>query len=208
MALDVQRQVRARVADRDSTVRMQEQERSALEKAELKKKIDDLAAKLAEAQAKARQGSQQLQGEVLELAIEEGLRRSFPLDTIEEVKKGQRGGDVLQHVVSRTGQSAGIILWETKRAKDWSPQWIDKLKEDMRASGAAVGILVTMPGALPKDWPAGALFAPYEDVWVTQAVTAVCVAEALPGGPPHAHSARHVHPGRGENIEALYDYLT
>ena len=208
MALDVQRQVDARVAERDSIVRMQEQERSALEKAELQKKIDDMAAKLAEAQAKARQGSQQLQGEVLELAIEEGLRRSFPLDTIEEVKKGQRGGDVLQHVVSRTGQSAGIILWETKRAKDWSPQWISKLKDDMRASGAAVGILVTMPGALPKDWPAGALFAPYEDVWVTQSVTAFGVAEALRGALIDLNRQRAVSAGRGEKMEALYDYLT
>src|ERR1017187_8426149 len=104
-----------------------------------------------------------------ELAIEENLRRAFPLDTIEEVKKGQRGGDVLQHVVTRTGQAAGTILWETKRAKDWSAQWILKLKEDMRAAGAAVGILVTTPGALPKEWPESAYFALYEDIWVTQA---------------------------------------
>jgi hypothetical protein len=153
LALEVQKQVDAQIQHREGVIRTQEQERAGLEKAELQKKLDDAGEQLAAAQRKMEQGSQQLQGEVLELAIEENLRRVFPLDTIEEVKKGQRGGDVLQHVVTRTGQTAGTILWETKRAKDWSVQWIPKLKEDMRSCGAAVGILVTMPGALPKEWP-------------------------------------------------------
>ncbi|MGA2563155.1 MAG: DUF2130 domain-containing protein [Steroidobacteraceae bacterium] len=208
LALDVQRQVAARLSEREALARRQEQERSALDKAELQKKIDDMAAKLAEAQAKATQGSQQLQGEVLELAIEEGLRRAFPLDTIAEVKKGQRGGDVLQHVLTRSGQAAGSILWETKRAKDWSAQWLAKLKEDMRACGAAVGILVTMPGALPKDWPEGALFALCEDIWVTQAATAFGLAGVLRGTLIDLHRQRVAGAGRGEKMEALYDYLT
>jgi hypothetical protein len=208
MALDVQRQVDARVGERDALIRAQEQERSLLEKAELQKKIDDMSAKLLEAQAKASQGSQQLQGEVLELAIEEGLRRAFPLDVIEEVKKGQRGGDVLQRVMTRTGQPAGIILWETKRAKDWSAQWTLKLKEDMRACGAAVGILVTTTGALPRDWPAGALFAPYDDCWVTQHGTANSVAQVLRAGLIELSRQRSVSAGKGEKMEALYDYLT
>lgn len=66
-------------------------------------------------------GSQQIQGEVLELALEDGLRRAFPLDVIDEVKKGQRGGDVLRRVMTRLSQPAGVVLWETKRAKDFSP---------------------------------------------------------------------------------------
>jgi hypothetical protein len=208
MTFEVQRQVDAKTAEREAVVRTQEQERAAYKEAELHKTIADMRSQLVEAQRKADQGSQQLQGEVLELAIEEGLRRSFPLDSIEEVKKGQRGGDVLQHVVTRTGQAVGTILWETKRAKDWSAQWIPKLKEDMRACGAAVGILVTMPGALPKDWPAGAYFALYEDIWVTQASTAAGIAEALRTGLIDLHRQRAVSAGKGEKMEALYDYLT
>jgi len=208
MALDVQRQVDARVGERDALIRAQEQERTALEKAELQKKIDDMSAKLVEAQAKAGQGSQQLQGEVLELALEEGLRRTFPLDSIEEVKKGQRGGDVLQRVMTRTGQLAGVILWETKRAKDWSPQWTQKLKEDMRACGAAIGILVTTSGVLPREWPANALFAPHDDCWVTQHSTANGVAAALRAGLIELHRQRAANAGKGEKMEALYDYLT
>jgi hypothetical protein len=208
LALEVQRQVDARSNERDSIVRRQEQERAALEKAELQKKIDDMAGKLAEAQARASQGSQQLQGEIFELAIEEGLRRAFPLDTIAEVKKGQRGGDVLQHVVTRSGQSAGSILWEVKRAKDWSQQWLPKLREDVRASGAAVGILVTLPGVVPRDWPSEALFAPCEDVWVTQTITAFGLAEALRCALLDQHRQRAVSAGKGEKMEAVYDYLT
>jgi hypothetical protein len=208
MALEVQRQVDSKTAAREAVIRAQEQERASLKEAEYQKTIADMRTQVVEAQRKADQSSQQLQGEVLELAIEENLRRAFPLDTIEEVKKGQRGGDVLQHVVTRTGQAAGTILWETKRAKDWSVQWIPKLKEDMRACGAAVGILVTMPGALPKDWPAGAYFSLYEDIWVTQASTAVSIAEALRAGLIDLHRQRAVSAGKGEKMEAFYDYLT
>jgi hypothetical protein len=208
MLLEVQRQVDARVGERDAAVRVQEQERAGLEKAELQKTIADMRTQLVEAQRKADQGSQQLQGEVLELQIEEALRRSFPLDTIEEVKKGQRGGDILQRVVTRTGNDAGVILWEMKRAKEWSPQWIPKLKENMRASGAVVGILVTVSGVLPRSVAAGTLFCAHEEVWVTQASTAVGVAEALRTGVIEVHRQRSMAAGKGEKMEALYDYLT
>jgi hypothetical protein len=208
LALAVQRQVDAKLGEREARVRQSEQERASLDKAELLKKIEDMQQKLAEAQQKGQQGSQQLQGEVLELEIEERLRDAFPLDSIEEVKKGQRGGDVLQRIATRTGQGAGTILWEMKRAKDWQVPWTGKLKEDMRACGAALGVLVTMPGALPKDWPRGAQFALYDDVWVTQFATAVSVGEALRAGMIDVQRQRLLSAGKGEKMEALYDYLT
>jgi len=208
MALEVQKKADAQIQQREAVIRAQEQERAHLEKAELQKKLDDAGEQLAVAQRKMEQGSQQLQGEVLELAIEENIRRAFPLDKIEEVKKGQRGGDMLQQVMTRTGQAAGTILWETKRAKDWGLQWIPKLKEDMRACNAAVGILVTMPGALPRDWPAGAHFALYDDIWVTQPITAVGVAEAIRSGLIDLQRQRVLSAGKGEKAEAMYDYVT
>ena len=208
MALEVQKKADAQIQQREAVIRAQEQERAHLEKAELQKKLDDAGEQLAAAQRKMEQGSQQLQGEVLELAIEENIRRAFPLDNIEEVKKGQRGGDMLQQVMTRTGQAAGTILWETKRAKDWGPQWIPKLKEDMRACNAAVGILVTMPGALPRDWPAGAHFALYDDIWVTQPITAVGGAEAIRSGLIDLQRQRVLSAGKGEKAEAMYDYVT
>jgi hypothetical protein len=208
LSLEVQRQVDTLVKQRETVVRAQEQERAQLDKAELQKKLDDAGEQLAAAQRKIDQGSQQLQGEVLELQIEDAVRRAFPFDTIEEVKKGQRGGDLVQHVITRTGQNAGIILWETKRARDWSLQWIPKLKADMGACNAAIGILVTTPGALPKDWPGAAAFALHEGIWVTQPACAVGVAEMLRIGLIDLHRQRAISAGKGEKMEALYDYLT
>jgi hypothetical protein len=208
MALEVQRQVDARLGERDAVIAAREQERAALDKAELQKKLDDVTSQLAEVQRKAEQGSQQLQGEVLELALEEGLRRAFPFDLIEEVKKGVRGGDVIQRVLTRTGEPAAVLLWETKRARDWSPQWHAKLKEDMRGCGAEVGILVTMPTAVPKEWLPGQAFGAVDGVWVVIWPVALQLAEALRAGALDVHKQRLVSAGKGEKMEAVYDYVT
>jgi hypothetical protein len=189
-------------------VRTQERERAEFERADLQKRLDDVNAQLAEAQRKTQQGSQQLQGEVLELTLQSGLERSFPLDTIDEVKKGARGGDVIQRVMTRNGQAAGILLWEAKRAKDWSAQWVTKLKEDMRSCGADLGVLVITGTALPKDWEPGQLFGLHEDLWITSWTTALQLAVVLRAGLLDLHKQRLVSAGKGEKMEAVYDYLT
>jgi hypothetical protein len=208
LALDVQKQVDGKLAERESAARTQEQEKAQLDKAELQKKLDDVRAELTATQRRMAQGSQQLQGEVLELAIEDGLRRAFPLDAIEEVKKGARGGDIVQRVTSRLGQPAGIMLWESKRAKDWSPAWIAKLKEDMRSCGADIGVLVSMTTAVPKEWSDGQLFGLHEDVWVTTWSAALQLAAVLRSGLLDVHKQRLISAGKGEKMEAVYDYLT
>ena len=208
LALEVQKQVDAQVQQREAVVRAQEAERAKFREAELQKKLDDVSSQLADAQRRAEQGSQQLQGEVLELALEDSLVQAFRLDTIEEVKKGARGGDVIQRVTTRTGQAAGVMLWETKRAKDWSPQWVTKLKEDMRGASADVGILVTMPTAVPKQWDAQQPFGLHEDVWVTIWSHAVNLAEVIRAGLIDVHKQRLISAGKGEKMEAVYDYLT
>lgn len=208
MALEVQRQVDRRLGERDAAVMAREQERAALEKAELQKKLDDVTSQLADVQRKAEQGSQQLQGEVLEMALEEGLRRAFPYDLIEEVKKGVRGGDVIQRVLTRTGEPAAVLLWETKRARDWSPQWHAKLKEDMRGCGAEVGILVTMPTAVPREWVPGQVFGPVDGVWIVVWPVALQLAEALRGAALDVYKQRIVSAGKGAKMEAVYDYVT
>lgn len=208
LALEVHKQVDAKLTERESAARTQEQEKAKLDKAELQKKLDDAVAQLAAAQRKMEQGSQQLQGEVLELAIEEALRRGFPFDVIEEVKKGARGGDIIHRVVSRVGQPVGVMLWESKRAGVWSRDWTTKLKEDMRACGAEIGILVSMGTAVPKDWAEGQLFGLHDDVWVTSWSAAVQLAEVLRTGLLEVHKQRLISAGKGEKMEAVYDYLT
>jgi hypothetical protein len=204
--LDVARRVDQGRAEFEARIRLQEKERSDLEKAELQKKLEDVNAKLSEAQQKGSQGSQQLQGEVLELALEEQLRQAFPVDAFEEVRKGARGADVVQRVTTRTLQLAGTILWEAKRAREWGRDWPSKLKQDMRAAGADIGILVTM--SLPAALPAAHLFGLHEDVWVSSWSAAIPLAVALRERILEVHKQRAISAGKGEKMEALYDYLT
>jgi len=189
MALEVQRQVDTKCAEREGLVRSQEQERAHLREAELHKKLDDAREQLEDAQRRMAQGSQQLQGEVLELAIEDALRRAFPLDSIEEVKKGVRGADVIQGIATRAGHAPIKVLWETKRAKDFSAAWIVKLKEDMRACGAEVGVLVTLGGAVPRS-------------------VALQLAQLLREALLAVHRQRVVSASRDEKMAAVYDYVT
>ena len=94
----------------------------------------------------------QLQGEVMELAIEEWLAMQFPLDTIDEVKKGANGADCLQVVNTRDQLNCGTIYYESKRTKSFQPAWIEKFKNDIRDKNAHVGVLVTevMPGGMDR----------------------------------------------------------
>jgi len=206
--IEVARKVDASRAELESRIRAQERERGELESAELRKRLTDMQEQLAEAQRKGTQGSQQLQGEVLELTLQGDLEAAFALDSIEEVRKGARGGDVIHRVMTRSGQLAGVLLWEAKRAKDWSPQWVTKLKEDMRAAGADMGILVSVGPCYPKEWQAGTLFDLHEDIWVTSWSTAVQLATVLRSGLLEVHKQRVASAGKGEKMEAVYDYLT
>jgi hypothetical protein len=208
MALEVQRQVDFKCAAREGVVRTQEQERAHLREADLQKKLDDARTQLEDAQRRMAQGSQQLQGEVLELAIEDGLRRMFPLDAIEEVKKGVRGADVVQNISTRPGHAPIKVLWETKRAKDFSAPWIGKLKEDMRACGAEVGVLVTLGGAVPKEWEAGQMFSLHDGVYVVLWSVALQLGQLLREALLAVHRQRVVSASRDEKMAAVYDYVT
>ena len=206
LELDVQRrldQERHRIAE---SVRTAESERSRLREAELQKKLDDTLSKLGDTQRRLEQGSQQLQGEVLELILEEELAAAFPFDVVSEVRKGVRGADACQRVVTRSGQEAGTILWEAKRAQKWSAQWPAKLRADMREAGAEVGVIVTT--CFPADWPDGQPFGLYDEVWVTGSGPAIALATALRTGLLEAFKARIAAANKGEKMEAIYDYLT
>jgi hypothetical protein len=208
LEIEVARKLDAGRAELESRIRGQERERSELEKAELQKRLADMHEQLAEAQRKGSQGSQQLQGEVLELTLQEDLEAAFPLDVIEEVRKGARGGDVIHRVMTRGGQVAGVLLWEAKRARDWSPQWPGKLKDDLRGCGADLGVLVSIGTAFPKDWGEGQQFGLHEDIWLTSWSTALQLATVLRSGLLDLHKQRLVSAGKGEKMEAVYDYLT
>jgi hypothetical protein len=206
LELDVQRRLDAERRQVAEAIRAAEAEKSRLREADLQKKLDDTLAKLADTQRQIEQGSQQAQGEVLELLLEEQLAAAFRFDTIAEVRKGARGGDAVHTVMTRSGQAAGAILWEAKRAQKWSNAWPGKLRDDMRAAGALAGVIVTT--SFPSDWPAGQAFGRYEEIWITTPPAAIAMAAVLREGLIEAHKARVASANKGEKMEAVYDYLT
>jgi hypothetical protein len=156
-----------------------------------------------ELKRRAEQGSQQLQGEVLELELEASIRAKFPRDLIEPVAKGEFGGDVLQRVLGPHDQHCGTILWESKRTKNWSDGWLAKLRNDQRAAKAEIALLVS--NALPKDVIA---FDFIDGVWVVEPRCALPVAIALRQSLLELSAARHATDGQQTKMELVYQYLT
>ncbi len=136
-------------------------EQNELKLKEKDKQLEDQKKLIEEMKRKAEQGSMQMQGEVQELAIEEWLMAQYLFDAIEEIKKGQRGGDCIQIVHTREMQNCGTIYYESKRTKDFQPSWIEKFKADMRDRGVDIGVLVT--STMPKDMSRMGLL---DGVWV------------------------------------------
>ncbi|MGL2632636.1 DUF2130 domain-containing protein [Helicobacter pylori] len=183
-------------------------EKALHEKNELKFKqqeeqLEMLRNELKNAQRKAELSSQQLQGEVQELAIEEFLRQKFPLDCIEEIKKGQRGGDCIQMVHTREFQNCGKIYYESKRTKEFQKAWVEKLKSDMREIGADVGVIVSE--ALPKEMERMGLF---EGVWVCSFEEFKGLSAVLREGVIQVGLAKKSQENKGDKVNLLYHYLT
>ena len=199
--------VAKRVQDGLSEVRTQAkreaEEGLKLKVAEKDQTIASMQQKIEELKQKAEQGSQQLQGEVLELELESLLRAKFPFDTIEPVPKGEFGGDTLQRVVSQSGVMSGTILWESKRTKNWSSGWLVKLREDQRTAKAEISVLVSQ--ALPDGIET---FDVIDGVWVTHPRAILPVATILRHTLLQVSNARLISEGQQTKAEMVYQYLT
>lgn len=183
----------AETANREWSLRLDEKD----------KRIADMAKTIAELKEKSELTSQQLQGEVLELRVEDELRERYPTDSIEPVPKGVSGADVVQRVHSRSGTHAGTIAWEIKRTKNWQPAWLQKLREDARAIKADVAVIVST--ALPDGIDS---FGLVDDVWVVAPRFAVPVAAMLRQAVINVQSARRAAEGQGTKAELVYSYIT
>jgi hypothetical protein len=202
--LELQRKLdeeRGRISDQ---VIKKEAERFAMIEAEYKKKIEDAQRSNEDLRRKLEQGSQQLQGEVLELELEHTLASAFIHDHIEEVKKGARGADIIQAVRNPMGQTCGRIIWEAKRAENWTDKWLQKLKDDQQEAKADIAVLVTtvMPKGVTDH------FTRIGDVWVVSPQVMRPVAETLRVILIEAHKLKLVNTGRNEKMELLYNYLS
>jgi hypothetical protein len=178
------------------------------EKNELKLKeshdlVESLRKQLAEAQRRAEQGSMQSQGEVQELAIEQWLRDHFPMDRIDEIKKGAQGADCLQIVNTRSHEGCGSIYYESKRTKSFQPSWVAKFKDDIREKGADLGVLVT--ASMPPDMDRMGLV---DGVWVCSYEEFKGLSAVLRQSIIQVHQAGRTQENKGGKMEMLYDYLT
>jgi hypothetical protein len=170
---------------------------------ELEKQLDDQKKLAEEMRRKAEQGSMQLQGEVQELALEEILRMAFPFDLIAEVGKGVRGADCIQTVRNSFGQECGRIIYECKRTQNFSNDWIEKLKSDMRSTSADVAVIVTT--AMPKEMDS---FGEKDGVWICGFAEIKAITYLLRDSLIKISGASRNQENRGDKMHMLYDYLT
>ena len=179
------------------------EEEHRLKDAEKDKQLTDMRKQIDDLKRKAEQGSQQNQGEVLEIELEEMLKEEFVFDEIEPVSKGVKGGDVVQTVKTQSGRVCGKILWETKRTKTWSDKWLQKLKDDQRDAKADVAVIVSE--VLP---PGLTHFRQFDGVWVASLGAANSLALALRVILTKVAIEKSLQEGKTEKKELVYNYLT
>ncbi len=202
-ALTVEKRVQEGLTDVRTQARKEAEDEQKLKVMEKEQTIAAMQKQIEELKRRADQGSQQLQGEVQELELENLLRTKFPFDAIEPVPKGEFGGDVLHRVVGAGGQSGGTILWEFKRTKNWSDGWLVKLRDDQRTAKAEIAVIVSQ--VLPKGVET---FEMVEGVWVTHPRAAMPVAMILRQSLLELALARQSTEGQQTKTEMVYQYLT
>lgn len=175
-----------------------------LKELEKDKKIHDMELLVEELKRKAQQGSMQTQGEVMELDLESFLHEAFPHDEITPVEKGVTGADVRQIVKTSLGTECGVILWESKRTKAWSDEWLSKLKKDLRAETANIPVIITQ--TMPKEIKEG--FGFKDGVWVTNTALVLPVALLLRKNLIDVMRQKVNAVNRGEKSEQLFSYVT
>ncbi|THV60827.1 DUF2130 domain-containing protein [Flagellimonas alvinocaridis] len=200
---EAEKKINALLTIEREKIRKQEDDKNELKFKELEKQLEDQKKLTEEMKRKQEQGSMQLQGEVQELAIEEWLAAQFPLDTVDEIKKGANGADCLQIVNTRDNQNCGKIYYESKRAKNFSPLWIEKFKNDIRDKGAHIGVLVTevMPSGMER-------MGLNEGVWVCTYEEFKGLSAVLRQSIIQQSAAIATQENKGDKMVMLYDFLT
>lgn len=203
MDLTIEKRVQENLALAREQAKKEAEEKLALKVLEREQVIASMQKQIEELKRKAEQGSQQLQGEVLELQLESMLGSKFPADLIEAVPKGQHGGDLLHRVNMPSGCACGTILWETKRTKNWVDGWLSKLRDDQRSAKAEVAVIVST--ILPKGVET---FDQIDGVWITHPRAALPVALSLRQMLIEVGCARQASEGQQTKMEMIYNYLT
>lgn len=201
--LTVEKKVQENLAAVREKAKLEAEETLKSKVAEKEAQIAGMQRQIEDLRRKAEQGSQQLQGETLEIELESLLRSRFPRDLIEPVAKGEFGGDVVHRVLGPAGQASGTILWEMKHTKNWNDHWLGKLRDDQRAARAEIALIVSR--ALPKGVETFDLI---DNVWVADPRFAVPLAVALRQSLIDLAGSRQAQEGQQTKMEMVYAYLT
>ena len=97
----------------------------------------------------------------------------------------------------------GKIIYESKRTKAFTNEWIEKLKRDMRAQQADIAVIVTE--TLPKDMDS---FGFKDGVWICRFTDVKPLAFLLRDSLLKIHIALISQENKGEKMQMLYNYLT
>ena len=203
LKLDVQKELLEKQTEIEEKAKAKERESMLFKEKEYQKKLDDQKKLIDKMKQKAEQGSTQMQGEIQELALEELLRNTYPFDQIDEVRKGVRGADCIQTVINSLQQTCGSIVYESKRTKKFSPDWISKLKQDQINCKADIAVIVTE--TFPKDMDR---FGEKDGVWICGFNEVKSVSLVLRELLLKTQSIKSSDENKGDKIELLYSYLT
>jgi len=201
--LEMQKKMNLQMLEQEEIIKKRVAEENDMKLKQKDKQLEDQKKLIEEMKRKSEQGSMQLQGEVQELAIENYLMQTFPLDTVTEIKKGVRGGDCLQEVNTRTQEGIGKIYYESKRTKDFQQAWIEKFKTDIARVGADIGVIVTQ--TYPKGWDR---MGQMKGIWVCSYEEFKGLSQVLRDALLRVNSVRASEENKGDKMVMLYDYLT
>ncbi|HEY3733840.1 MAG TPA: DUF2130 domain-containing protein [Streptosporangiaceae bacterium] len=135
------------------------------------------------------------------ISVIDELRERFPGDEITVTGRGQAGADVT-HRVRHVGRDCGLILWECKRAANWSSTWIGKLASDSGKAGAAFGVIVSE--TLPHGTDGSGRV---DDVWICDFRSAAHLATGLRWVLIAASQYETANAARTDTSGKVYDYI-
>ncbi|PCJ58197.1 MAG: Caldesmon [Planctomycetota bacterium] len=200
---EAEKELSKKLIEEKAKIQKEESDKNEFKFKELKKQLEDQKKLTEEMKRKQDQGSMQTQGEVQELAIEEWLSEKFPLDVIQEIKKGERGADCLQIIHSRSHQNCGTIYYESKRTKAFQNSWIEKFKSDIRDKNANIGVLVT--DVMPSDMER---FGLKDGIWICTFEEFKGLCNVLRESIIQMSTAIITQENKGDKMGMLYDFLT
>ncbi len=178
-------------------------EKFHLKEKEHEQQMEAMKRSLEEAQRRASVGSQQLQGEVMELELEEMLKHEFPIDEVLPVAKGVSGADVIQRIRDSSGRDCGVIIWESKRTKEWKEDWIQKLKDNQRAAKADAAIIISsvLPNGVKN-------FEARQGVYIVNFDVFMGLAKLVRLGLIELHKTKFSTVNKNSKMEVVYEYLS